>query len=160
MKPLLLCILDGFGYTKETKGNAIYAAKTPNLDCLFNKYPHSLLEASGHYVGLPDDAMGNSEVGHQNIGAGRVVFQQVQIINNAIKDRSFFENKEFLGLFNYVKSNNSALHLVGLVSTGGVHSRLEHLLNLLDLCKKEKFNNVYIHVITDGRDTLPNSSLE
>ena len=158
MKPVLLCILDGFGYTKEKIGNAVLSANTPHFDYLFKKYPHSLLDASGTSVGLPEGQMGNSEVGHQNIGAGRVVFQQVQIINNAIKDKSFFKNKEFLELINYVKKNNSKLHLVGLVSDGGVHSRLDHLLYLLDLCKQQEISNVYIHVLTDGRDTLPNSS--
>ena len=160
MKPLLLCILDGFGYSKETYGNAVMAAKTPNMDYLFDKYPHCLLEASSKYVGLPDGQMGNSEVGHQNIGAGRVVYQQVQIINNAIENNEFFKNEKFLNLFNYVKNNNSKLHLIGLVSTGGVHSKLEHLLSLLDLCKKENMTNVYIHILTDGRDTLPHSSME
>lgn len=160
MKPLLLCILDGFGYSTETVGNAVIAAKTPNLDYLFNKYPHSLLEASSKFVGLPEGQMGNSEVGHQNIGAGRVVYQQVQIINNAIENKEFFKNKKFLNLFNYVKQNHSKLHLIGLVSTGGVHSKLEHLLTLLELCKQENITNVYIHILTDGRDTLPKSANE
>ena len=158
MKPVLLCILDGFGYSKEKKGNAVESANTPHFDYLFKKYPSSLLDASGVSVGLPEGQMGNSEVGHQNIGAGRVVFQQVQIINNAIKDKTFFENKEFLGLIDYVKKNNSKLHLVGLVSEGGVHSRLDHLLYLLELCKQQEVSNVYIHILTDGRDTLPHSS--
>lgn len=159
MKPLLLCILDGYGYSEKKEGNAILNAKTPHLDYLFNNYPHSLLEASGKSVGLPEGQMGNSEVGHQNIGAGRIVFQQIQIINNAIENGTFFDNEKFLKLFDFVKRNNSKLHLIGLVSDGGVHSKLSHLLALLDLCKKENVNNVYIHIMTDGRDTLPHSAL-
>ena len=159
MKPVVLTILDGYGYSSKQEGNAVLKAKTPNLDYLFNTYPSCLLEASGTEVGLPNGQMGNSEVGHQNIGAGRIVFQQIQIINNAIENGSFFDNEEFLKLFAFVKNNNSKLHLVGLVSDGGVHSKLSHLLALLDLCKKENIPNVYIHIMTDGRDTLPHSSL-
>lgn len=159
MKPVILAILDGYGYSTKQEGNAVRNAKTPNLDYLFKTYPHCLLDASGKEVGLPVGQMGNSEVGHQNIGAGRVVFQQIQIINNAIENGSFFTNEEFLNLFEFVKKNNSKLHLVGLVSDGGVHSKLSHLLALLDLCKQQNITNVYIHIMTDGRDTLPHSAL-
>ena len=159
MKPIILTILDGYGYSENQEGNAIFKAKTPHLDYLFNTYPHCLLEASGKEVGLPEGQMGNSEVGHQNIGAGRIVFQQIQIINNAIENGSFFNNEQFLKLFNFIKQKKSKLHLVGLVSDGGVHSKLSHLLALLDLCKQEHIDNVYIHIMTDGRDTLPHSAL-
>ena len=155
MKPVVLAILDGFGYREEEKGNAIKSSNIPNFDYLWNTYPHSLLDASGESVGLPKGQMGNSEVGHLNIGAGRIVYQPLALINKSIKDKDFFDNKEFIGVINYVKKNNSKLHLMGLVSDGGVHSHINHLFALIDLCKKEKLENVYIHVITDGRDTLP-----
>ena len=158
MKPILLSILDGVGVREEIKGNAYKIANTPNLDKLFSIYPHSLLEASGEKVGLPHGQMGNSEVGHSNIGAGRIVYQAIQKINNEIDNGSFYEKDNLLQMINYVKNNNSRLHLMGLVSDGGVHSCLKHIQALIDLCDK---NNIefYLHVFTDGRDTLPNSSL-
>ncbi len=159
MKPLLLCILDGVGINKNIKGNAYKLANTPHLDELFKKYPSSKLDASGEKVGLPKGLMGNSEVGHSNIGAGRIVYQSVQLINEEIKNKKFNQNKNILEMFDYVKKNNSKLHLMGLVSDGGVHSTLNHLQALINLCYKNKVN-FYLHIFTDGRDTLPNSSLK
>ncbi len=158
MKPLLLCILDGVGINKNVKGNAYKLANTPNLDKLFKTYPNSKLEASGELVGLPKGQMGNSEVGHSNIGAGRIVYQSIQYINQEIKNKNFNKNKKILDIFDYVKQNNSKLHLMGLVSDGGVHSSLNHLQALINLCYKNKVD-FYLHIFTDGRDTLPNSSL-
>ena len=158
MKPLLLCILDGVGINKNIKGNAYKLANTPHLDELFKKYPSSKLEASGEKVGLPKGQMGNSEVGHSNIGAGRIVYQSIQYINQEIKNKNFNQNKKILAMFDYVKKNNSKLHLMGLVSDGGVHSSLNHLQALINLCYKNKVN-FCLHIFTDGRDTLPNSSL-
>ena len=158
MKPLLLCILDGVGINKNIKGNAYKLANTPHLDELFKKYPSSKLEASGEQVGLPKGQMGNSEVGHSNIGAGRIVYQSIQYINQEIKNKNFNHNPKILEMFNYIKKNNSKLHLMGLVSDGGVHSSLSHLQALINLCYKNKVD-FYLHVFTDGRDTLPNSSL-
>ena len=159
MKPIVLAILDGFGYREEEKGNAIKMANTPNIDYLFNNYPHSLLDASGEEVGLPKGQMGNSEVGHLNIGAGRIVYQPLTFIDKKISNGEIFNNKKLLELIEHIKKNDSKLHLMGLVSDGGVHSHIEHLFALLELCKKEDLNKVYIHVITDGRDTLPDSAL-
>ena len=158
MKPLLLCILDGVGINNSIKGNAYKLANTPNLDSLFKKYPSSKLEASGEKVGLPKGQMGNSEVGHSNIGAGRIVYQSIQLINEEIKNKNFNQNKNILEMFDYVKSNNSKLHLMGLVSDGGVHSAMNHIQALINLCYKNKID-FYLHIFTDGRDTLPNSSL-
>ena len=158
MKPLLLCILDGVGINKETKGNAYKLANTPNLDKLFKKYPHSKLEASGELVGLPHGQMGNSEVGHSNIGAGRIVYQGIQKINNEIDTKNFYQNKNILEMFDYIKHSHKKLHLMGLVSDGGVHSSIKHIQALIDMCND---NDVpfYLHIFTDGRDTLPDSSL-
>lgn len=158
MKPILLAILDGVGIRNEIKGNAYKQANTPNLDKLFEKYPYSHLEASGEEVGLPKGQMGNSEVGHSNIGAGRIVYQAIQKINSEIDNNQFYKRENLLEMIEYVKNNNSRLHLMGLVSDGGVHSSLKHIQALIDLCN---INNVefYLHIFTDGRDTLPNSSL-
>ena len=158
MKPLLLCILDGIGINKNAKGNAYKIANTPVLDDLFNKYPHSKLEASSTLVGLPEGQMGNSEVGHCNIGAGRIVYQAIQKINEEIDNGNFYKNPKILEMFEHVKKNNSKLHLMGLVSDGGVHSSLKHIQALIDLCDKNDIE-FYLHIFTDGRDTLPNSSL-
>lgn len=159
MKKILLCIMDGIGLTKEKKFNALYNARTPNLDKLWDNYPHSTLEASGVQVGLPKGQMGNSEVGHTNIGAGRIVYQSLELINSKIKDKSFYENEEFLSVINHVKANNSKLHLIGLLSDGGVHSHINHLYSLLELMKQEKVKDVYIHIFTDGRDVSPTSGI-
>ena len=155
MKKVLLTILDGVGLTEEKKGNAFYEAKTPNFDYLWNNYPHMKLEASGLAVGIPAGQMGNSEVGHTNIGAGRIVYQSLVKINNSIKDGTFYNNEAFQKAIKNCKENNSSLHLLGLVSDGGIHSHIEHLKGLLRLCQRENFNNVYIHALLDGRDTEP-----
>lgn len=160
MKPIVLAILDGFGYRSEEKGNAIKKANTPTLDYLFNTYPNSLLSASGKDVGLPSGQMGNSEVGHLNIGAGRVVYQPLMLLNQKINSGEFFKNDKLINIINHVKKNGSKLHLMGLVSDGGVHSHINHLFALLEMCKKNNFDNVYIHIITDGRDTLPNEAIK
>ena len=158
MKKVLLTILDGVGIRSENHGNAFNKAITPNLDFLFDNYPNSMLEASGTYVGLPEGQMGNSEVGHMNIGIGRVAYQPLTMIDNKIKNGSFFKNKEILDVLQHVKKNHSKLHLFGLLSDGGVHSHINHLFALLDMCKENKVENVYIHVCTDGRDVDPKSS--
>ena len=160
MKKVLLCILDGVGIREIDKGNAFKSAKHPNFDYLWGNYPHSLLEASGTHVGLPSKQMGNSEVGHTNIGAGRIVYQSLELINKAIKDKSFFENENILDVINHVKVNNSTLHLFGLLSDGGIHSHIEHLFALLDMCKCNMLEKVVVHAFLDGRDTLPNVSLK
>ena len=157
-KPLMLCILDGFGWVpQDTYGNAILAANTPNLDKLFASFPHTTIGASGMDVGLPDGQMGNSEVGHTNIGAGRIVYQELTRITKSIKDGDFFENEALLAAANDAADSGKALHLVGLLSNGGVHSHNEHLYGLLTLAKKAGVKNVYIHAIMDGRDVPPDS---
>jgi 2,3-bisphosphoglycerate-independent phosphoglycerate mutase len=157
-KPVMLCILDGFGLREETKGNAVAAANKPNFDRYWNYYSHTTLEASGHAVGLPDGQMGNSEVGHLNIGAGRVVYQDLTRLTKAIDDGSFFQNDTFLEAIKHVKEQNSSLHLYGLLSDGGVHSHIEHLFALLELAAEEKLQKVFVHAFLDGRDVSPESS--
>lgn len=159
MKKVLLCILDGVGLSKNSVKNAFRDANTPNLDNLFKKYPNSKLEASGNDVGLPLNQMGNSEVGHSNIGAGRVVYQSLEFINNKIENKEFFENKELTNTIDYAKKNKTNLHLMGLLSDGGIHSNIFHLFSILDICKQKNFTNVYIHIFTDGRDTKVDSAL-
>lgn len=159
MKPLVLCILDGVGMRKEKHGNSFLQTEKPNFDFLWNHYPHSFLKASGNAVGLPEGQMGNSEVGHMNIGAGRIVYQPLELINSKMKDQTFFENEKLKEMIHHAKENQSKLHLCGLLSDGGVHSHINHLFALLDLCKKENFDNVYLHLFLDGRDTLPDSFL-
>ena len=160
MKKVLLCILDGVGIRRDKVGNAIRLANTPNLDYLWNNYPHTMLHASGSKVGLPDGEMGNSEVGHSNIGLGRVMKQSLEKINESIRNGKFFGNSELLSAINYAKKNNSKLHLIGLLSDGGIHSNINHLFSLLELCKNNNFNRVYIHIITDGRDTAIDSGIK
>ena len=159
MKKVLLTIIDGFGYREEKKGNAVIAANPANIISLWKEYPHTTLQASGEEVGLPKGQMGNSEVGHLNIGAGRVVDQPLMQINHAIEDGSFFKNEVLLDVINHCKKNKSDLHLFCLLSDGGIHSHINHLFAMLDLCKKEEFSNVYVHAFLDGRDTLPNVAL-
>lgn len=159
-KPLVLCIMDGVGEREEIHGNAVKAANTPNLDKLKNQYGFSTLDASGKPVGLPDGQMGNSEVGHMNIGAGRIMYQPLALIGKSIEDNTFYFNEEILKVMNYVKEHNSKLHLFGLLSDGGVHSHIDHLLALLKMCKQNDLKNVYIHVCTDGRDVDPKSSYQ
>ena len=157
-KPIVLAILDGYGLRKETHGNAVALAKNPIFTELWNNYPHTTLTASGQLVGLPKGQMGNSEVGHMNIGAGRIVYQPLEMINKSIEDKELFQNEEIKEVMNHVKKNASKLHLMGLVSDGGVHSHINHLLALLDMCKLEGINNVYLHLFTDGRDVPPKSA--
>ena len=152
-----LIILDGFGQASETYGNAIAQAKKPFYDSLIQKYPHTLINASGYAVGLPEGQMGNSEVGHLNLGAGRVVYQDITTIDDAIKNGSFNENAAFNHAIATVNRNDSTLHLVGLLSNGGVHSMNTHLYALLKLCKLRGVKNVCVHAITDGRDVPPDS---
>ncbi len=156
-KPLALIILDGFGYNSADYGNAITAAKTPNIDKLLSSCPHTLIGASGMDVGLPDGQMGNSEVGHTNIGAGRIVYQELTRITKAIQDGAFFDNEAFLGAVENCKKNGSALHLMGLMSDGGVHSHNSHLYALVELAKKAGLEKVFIHCFMDGRDVPPTS---
>jgi len=158
--PLALIILDGFGYNPQHYGNAIQAANTPTLDNLYKTCPHTLIGASGMDVGLPQGQMGNSEVGHTNIGAGRIVYQELTRITKAIQDGGFFENPAFLQAVENCKAHNSALHLMGLLSNGGVHSHSEHLYGLLRLCKLHGLENVYVHCFMDGRDVAPTSGKE
>ncbi len=155
---VLLCIMDGWGINKDCPKDAIASANTPAFDKLISEEPHTLIHADGEYVGLPAGQMGNSEVGHLNLGAGRIVYQELSRINKAIKDGDFFKNEEFLNAINHVKKNQSSLHLYGLVSDGGVHSSLDHLLALIELAAKEGLKNVYVHAFLDGRDTPPKSA--
>ncbi|AKP45930.1 MULTISPECIES: 2,3-bisphosphoglycerate-independent phosphoglycerate mutase [Bacillus] len=150
--PVALIILDGFGLRDEVKGNAVAQAKKPNFDRYWNKYPHATLRASGEAVGLPDGQMGNSEVGHLNIGAGRIVYQSLTRVNIAIREGEFDRNETFLGAMNHVKKHGTSLHLFGLLSDGGVHSHIDHMFALLRLAAKEGVKKVYIHAFLDGRD--------
>ena len=159
-KPVALIIMDGFGYNHSSYGNAIRAAKTPNLDRLLANYPHTLIGASGMDVGLPEGQMGNSEVGHTNIGAGRIVYQELTRITKSIKDGDFFSNDAFTAAVENCKKNDSALHLFGLLSNGGVHSHNSHLYGLLELAKKAGLEKVYVHCFMDGRDVPPTSGAD
>ena len=159
MKKVLLCVLDGVGLSKIKDGNALINANKPNIDYLMKEYPNKVINASGTFVGLPDGQMGNSEVGHLTIGAGRIIYQSLELINRAIKDESFYSNESFLNAIRHAKENNSKLHIMGLLSDGGVHSHINHIKALLKLCKKEDFSNVYFHIFTDGRDTFKESSI-
>lgn len=154
-KPVMLLILDGLGIGKEYPGNAVKLANLPNLTRLISKYPNTSINASGLAVGLPEGQMGNSEVGHLNIGSGRVVYQELTRISKAIEDGDFFEKQEFLDAIANAKANNSKIHLVGLVSDGGVHSHNTHLYGLLDLMKRKGLDQVFVHPILDGRDVPP-----
>lgn len=157
--PVALIILDGFACRDEVKGNAVKAANKPNFDRYWNEFPHNQLRADGEFVGLPDGQMGNSEVGHMNIGAGRVVYQSLTRINIAVRDESFYEVPELVEAVEGAKENNKALHLMGLISDGGVHSHYEHLFALVRLAKRHGLEKVYIHAFLDGRDVAPNSAL-
>ena len=160
MKKVILCILDGVGVREVKKGNAFLNTSKKTFDFLWNNYPHSLLEASGEYVGLPNKQMGNSEVGHTNIGAGRIVYQSLELINKEIRDRNFFKNEELLNVIDHVKKNNSTLHVFGLLSDGGIHSHINHLYALIEMCRLNDVKSVMIHPFLDGRDTLPNVALK
>ena len=154
-KPTMLMILDGFGLNPRSEGNAIAQAEKPALDQIFAAYPGTKLDACGLAVGLPEGQMGNSEVGHLNIGAGRIVYQELTRITKAIEDGDFFENKALLAAIDHVKQHDSALHLLGLLSDGGVHSHISHLFALLDMAKKEGLTKVFVHCFLDGRDVPP-----
>ena len=160
MKKVLLCIMDGVGISDNIDKNAFYNARTPNYDYLINNYPHSKLVASGEEVGLPKGQMGNSEVGHTNIGAGRIVYQSLEYINNQIKTKEFFSNDKLLEIINYTKEKGSNLHIMGLLSDGGIHSSINHLYALLNMCKDNNIDNVYLHMFTDGRDTMPDDGIK
>lgn len=158
-KKVILIIMDGWGLGKVKSADAIQAARTPFVSSLYQQYPNTILTTCGEAVGLPEGQMGNSEVGHLNIGAGRVVYQELQRINVAIRDGEFASNKTLQAALQYVQKTGKALHLMGLVSDGGVHSHINHLKALLDVCTEQKLREVYIHAFTDGRDCDPKSGL-
>ncbi len=160
-KPVVLLILDGLGVDVPNEGNAVTLANTPNLDKYWPKYCHTLLQASEHYVGLPDGVMGNSEVGHMTIGAGRLLKQEISRINDSIRDGSFYDNDNLVVVANHVKEHNSSLHFIGLVSDGRVHSSQEHLYACLEFAKRQGFaaDRVFVHALLDGRDTSPKSAI-
>lgn len=159
VSPVVLIILDGWGYREATDGNAVAAANTPVIDSLWAVYPHTTIRTSGKDVGLPDGQMGNSEVGHLNIGAGRVVPQELVRISDAVEDGTLLSNAALVKTYQTVKQRGSKLHLVGLCSDGGVHSHLNHLFALLDMAKDQDLTDVCIHMVMDGRDTLPDSGM-
>lgn len=158
-KKVVLLILDGWGYGKQDQSDAAYVANTPFFDAILKRYPNSKLEASGEAVGLPEGQMGNSEVGHMNLGAGRVVYQELGRINKAISDRTLHNNEILKSAFQYAKANLKKLHLIGLCSNGGVHSHINHLKALCDAANEQGLKDVFIHAFLDGRDTDPNSGL-
>ena len=157
-KLTMLMILDGFGENPKKEGNAVKLAKTPNIDRLMKEYPNTKIAASGLAVGLPEGQMGNSEVGHTNIGAGRIVYQELTRITKSIENGDFFSNEELVKAMENCKKNNSKLHILGLVSDGGVHSHIRHLFGLLEMAKRRDFEDVYVHCFLDGRDTPPASA--
>lgn len=158
-KKVILLILDGWGIGNKTKGDVIFNTPTPNMDSLYAKYPHSQLLTSGENVGLPDGQMGNSEVGHLNIGAGRVLYQDLVKINKAIRENTIASNPEIVKAFTYAKEKNKQVHFIGLIGDGGVHAMTSHLLKLCDLTKDYDLKKVFVHALTDGRDTDPKSGL-
>jgi 2,3-bisphosphoglycerate-independent phosphoglycerate mutase len=159
-KPVMLMILDGFGLSNNVDGNAVLAANKPNYDRLIEKYPHTALSASGLDVGLPEGQMGNSEVGHLNIGAGRIIYQELTRITKEIKEGNFFKNTAFTSAIDKAIEANSSIHLLGLLSDGGVHSHIDHLKALIKLAKEKGAKNVYVHAFLDGRDVQPGSALQ
>ena len=159
-KPVVLIVLDGWGINKNKEGNAIASAQAPVYDSLISEYPNTALRAAGEAVGLPDGQMGNSEVGHLNLGAGRVVYQDSTRISKAIREGEFFKNPVLISALESSKKSRGALHLMGLLSDGGVHSRLDHIFAMLDLVKAHGITNVFFHAFLDGRDTPPSSALE
>ena len=160
MKPIVLCILDGCGISENINGNAFINARKDTIDMLMSRYPHSVLQASGKCVGLPQNQMGTSEVGHMNFGAGRIAVQPLERINESIESGEFFDNREILKVINHVKNNNSTLHVMGLLSDGGIHSHINHLLSLIDMCKTNNLYKVRYHIFTDGRDSDTRSALK
>lgn len=159
-RPLVLCIMDGFAFSDNEKGNAIKAANTPNLDKIFRQYPLTTLGASGLDVGLPDGQMGNSEVGHTNMGAGRIVYQELTRITKSVEDKDFFENSVLKQAVNNAVQKGTKVHIMGLMSDGGVHSHISHCFALLDMCKQMGAENVYVHPFMDGRDVSPVSGAD
>lgn len=159
-KKVALIVCDGMGYSKKQEGNAVVLAKTPFFDSLLVKYPHSFLRASGKFVGLKKGQMGNSETGHMNIGAGRVVAQDLTLIDNEIESGNLFKNPVLINFFNKIKAKNGDVHFVGLISNGGVHSHINHLLALLQMAKQQGVKNAYVHAITDGRDVDTHSGIK
>jgi 2,3-bisphosphoglycerate-independent phosphoglycerate mutase len=159
-KPIILCIMDGYGIRGNAYGNAIKEAKKPNLDYFFNKYAYTTIDASGEAVGLPEGQMGNSEVGHLNIGAGRIVYQSLTLINKAIKDGSFFKNEHYLNAINHAKANKSNLHIFALVSDGGVHSHIKHIEAMIKMAKDNGLKDVFLHCFMDGRDVGPQEGVK
>ena len=157
--PVILLILDGFGHSDTVENNAVAQANTPNLDCIKKYFPHTLINASEHYVGLPDGQMGNSEVGHLNIGAGRIVFQDFERINNSIANGEFFKHTALVKALQNLKTNDKALHIYGLLSDGGVHSHINHILAMLEMAAQQGLSKIYIHAFLDGRDTPPISAV-
>ena len=159
-KPVILCIMDGYGIRANHHGNAVYEAKKPHLDAIFKKYAYTEINASGEYVGLPDGQMGNSEVGHMNIGAGRIVYQSLTLINKAVKDGDFFKNEHYLAAINHAKTNGTKLHILGLISDGGVHSHINHILAMIQLAHDQGLKDVFVHCIMDGRDVDPKAGVK
>ncbi|MDO9275885.1 MAG: 2,3-bisphosphoglycerate-independent phosphoglycerate mutase [Lutibacter sp.] len=158
-KKVILMILDGWGITQDPKVSAIYNAKTSYIDSLYNKYANASLRTDGEYVGLPEGQMGNSEVGHMNLGAGRIVYQNLVRVNMAVKNKTLGKEKELLDAISYAKENNKNIHLLGLVSDGGIHSHIDHLKGLLDVAAEHNLKNVFLHAFTDGRDCDPKSGI-
>ena len=158
VKRTVLVVLDGFGERAEKDGNAIRLAKTPAFDALYREFPHTLINTSGLAVGLPEGQMGNSEVGHMNMGSGRIVYQELTRINKSISDGDFFENRALVDAVDKAKAAGTALHLMGLTSPGGVHSSLEHAYAVVELAKRRGLTKVYWHAFLDGRDTPPKSA--
>jgi 2,3-bisphosphoglycerate-independent phosphoglycerate mutase len=156
-KKVILMILDGWGITQDPKVSAIYNAKTPYINSLYDKYPNAELRTDGEHVGLPKGQMGNSEVGHMNLGAGRIVYQNLARINKAVKEKTLGKEKVLLDTFKYAKENNKDVHLLGLVSNGGIHAHIDHLKGLIDVAKENNVENVFLHAFTDGRDCDPKS---
>src|SRR5512139_3894413 len=159
-KPVVLIVLDGWGINTAKEANAIAEAHAPIYESLLRDWPHTQLQASGEAVGLPDGQMGNSEVGHLNLGAGRVVYQDSTRISKAIRDGEFFKNPVLISAMEAVKKSGGALHLMGLLSDGGVHSRLDHIFAMFDMAKTQGLKRVFFHAFLDGRDTPPSSALE
>lgn len=158
-KPVILLILDGWGIAKHSNGNAILAANTPFIDSLSATYPHTTLEASGEAVGLPKSEVGNTVTGHLNIGAGKIVYQDLPRINQTVADGNFFTNREFIGATKHIQQNKSTIHLIGLIGSGGVHSNIDHMYALLNFFKQQSISDVALHLITDGRDSPPTSGI-
>ena len=159
-KPVILCIMDGFGIRHEAHGNASLEAKKPHLDAYFKNFSYTEINASGEYVGLPDGQMGNSEVGHMNMGAGRIVYQSLTLINKAIKDHTFEKNPYYLEAIEHAKKHHSKLHIFGLVSDGGVHSHINHILAMIEMASKSGLDDVYMHCFMDGRDVDPQAGVK